>query len=105
GPGADLPGMRPDLSGGGRDPGAAARRGRAAGRRRDARPRPVNGSGIDLDDADALTRADRAGLLYAAASSGAQVRAAAAAVTDALPTDPDAAGTRALVLIAPRGTG
>lgn len=65
----------------------------------------MNGSGIDLDDADALTRADRAGLLYAAASSGAQVRAAAAAVTDALPTDPDAAGTRALVLIAPRGTG
>src|SRR5699024_4083472 len=82
---------------------AAARRGRAGGRRRDARPRPVNDSGFDLDDTEALIRADRDGLLHAAASSGAHVRAAAAA--DALPGRPGTADTRALVLIAPRGAG
>lgn len=65
----------------------------------------MNDSGFDLDDADALLRADRAGLLHAAASAGAQVRAVATAVAEGLPADLGEAGTRALVLIAPRGTG
>lgn len=65
----------------------------------------MNDSGFDLDDTEALIRADRDGLLHAAASSGAHVRAAAAAVADALPGRPGTADTRALVLIAPRGAG
>ena len=62
----------------------------AAGQRRDRRPngcaeagRTVNATrAIDLEDADGLLAADREGLLRAASSAGAQVRAVAAAADE-----------------------
>ena len=59
---------------------------------------------VDLDDAEALLEADTQGLLRAAATAGAQVRATAAAVEEAA-LDPVAGGGRPRTLIWVAGRG
>jgi hypothetical protein len=60
---------------------------------------------IDLDDADALINADREGMLRAASSAGAQVRATAAAVDEgALDSVRGDDPPRTLIWVAGRGT-
>ena len=59
---------------------------------------------VDLDDAEALLEADTQGLLRAAATAGAQVRATAAAVEEAA-LDPVSGGGRPRTLIWVAGRG
>lgn len=58
---------------------------------------------VDLDDADAVTRADRAGVLHASALAGAQIRATAAAVSEGALARLDGVRPRAVVVVAPSG--
>ena len=58
----------------------------------------------DLDDADALQRADTRGVLRSAASAGAQVRAVASALADGVLASLDGIRPRAIVLVTGRGS-
>ncbi len=58
----------------------------------------------DLEDADALRRADTRGVLRSAASAGAQVRAVASALADGVLASLDGIRPRAIVLVAGRGS-
>ncbi|MFW0874989.1 tobH protein [Rhodococcoides corynebacterioides] len=66
-------------------------------------PTTVPVSPVDLDDAEAVTRADRGGVLRSAALAGAQIRATAAAVSEGALARLDGARPRAVVIVAPSG--
>ncbi|WP_315770281.1 tobH protein [Rhodococcoides kroppenstedtii] len=66
-------------------------------------PTTVPATPVDLDDAEAVTRADRGGVLRSAALAGAQIRATAAAVSEGALSRLDGARPRAVVFVAPSG--
>ncbi|SFA42564.1 hypothetical protein SAMN05444374_102271 [Rhodococcoides kroppenstedtii] len=66
-------------------------------------PTTVPATPVDLDDAEAVTRADRGGVLRSAALAGAQIRATAAAVSEGALSRLDGARPRAVVIVAPSG--
>ncbi|MFC7957801.1 tobH protein [Rhodococcoides kroppenstedtii] len=66
-------------------------------------PTTVPATPVDLDDAEAVARADRGGVLRSAALAGAQIRATAAAVSEGTLSRLDGARPRAVVIVAPSG--
>lgn len=67
-------------------------------------PEAADLDAVDLDDAEALQRADTRGVLRSSASAGAQVRAVASAVEDGVLRGLDGIRPRAVVLVAGRGS-